>query len=773
VFSGVFAFLAGVVLLQQQTSLPTLYLLGLIPALLWPLFRGTLPRLAAAFALGFLWALWQAHWGMAQQLRPQLEGQVLQIVGIVSGLPDPGGRRTRFDMDVIRIIKPDSGLPVPPRIRLSWYHTETRPAPGETWQLMVKLKQPHGFMNPGSFDYEGWLYRNGIAATGYVRAADFNQRIAEPTMGYALQRLRLRLRETIDQQVDSVRTAGLLRALVIGDRSGLGAADRQLFRDTGSSHLVAISGLHIGIVAGLAFVVGRFLWSRSSWLLGLLAAQRAAALLALMAAALYAGLAGFSIPTQRALVMLLLMLGGVILNRLIRPERTLALVLLAVLLWDTTAVLSPGFWLSFAAVTVIMLSVSSRIQGLGAVRSWAGIQAVISLGLMPVLLFWQMDVPLLAPLINLLLVPLFSLLLIPLALTAAVVSLLWTTLSEVLFQATGFLIEPLWQGLALAARWSEPMQLGAGADQPLWLGAATLSGALLLLLPAGVPGRWLGLLLLIPLGLPQPPPRPGDGAFWFDLLDVGQGLSAVIQTRRHTLVYDVGPRFSDRFNAGEAVLVPFLSRRGVTGIDRLILSNGDEDHRGGLAGLQRHLPVARIDSGEPGRIPGTAPVTGCRAGDNWNWDGVSFRILHPDGLDKWTGNNASCVLRVGNGAVSLLLPGDIEQTAEMALLAREGARLDVDLMVLPHHGSRTSSTPGLVQASSPEFALAAAGYRNRYDFPRPQVVARWRSAGARVLNTAAAGAIHFRFNASGPVEGPIGWRHEAGRFWNWKPADAP
>jgi len=765
--------LAGVVLLLQQVSLPTPYLLGLMPPLLWLLFKGTLPRLAAASVLGFLWALGQAHWGMGQQLQPQLEGRVLQVEGVITGLPDPGDLRTRFDMDVIRIIGPDSALPAPRRIRLSWYRTEMRPAPGETWQLLVKLKRPHGFMNPGGFDYEGWLYRNGIGATGYVRAADFNQRTGDLAAGYALQRLRFRLRESIDRQAGSARTAGLLRALIIGDRSGLDASERQLFRDTGTSHLVAISGLHIGIVAGLAFAVGRFIWGRSSWLVGLLAAQRAAALMALMAAVLYAGLAGFSIPTQRALVMLLLMLGGVILNRPIRPERTLALVLLAVLLWDTTALLSPGFWLSFAAVAVIMLSVSGRIKSLGVVQSWVRIQSVISLGLMPVLLFWQMDVPLLAPLINLLLVPLFSLLLIPLALTAAVASLLWASLGEVLFQITGFLIEPLWHGLSMAARWSEPMHLGAGANQPLWVGAVTLLGSLLLLLPAGVPGRWLGLLLLTPLGLAQSTPRPGDDAFWFDLLDVGQGLSAVIQTRHHTLVYDVGPRFSDRFNAGEAVLVPFLKRRGVATIDRLIISNGDEDHRGGLAGLQRHLTVARIESGEPSRIPETPTVTRCRAGDNWTWDGVSFRILHPDEVAIWTGNNASCVLRVENGAGSLLLPGDIERAAETALRARKSAWLNVDLMVIPHHGSRTSSTPGLVQASSPEFALAATGYRNRYAFPRPQVVERWRAAGARVLNTSVSGAIHFRFDASGPIGDPVTWRHEAGRFWHWKPADAP
>ena len=767
--TGVSAFLAGVVLLHQQVSLPPLYLSGLIPPLLLLLIRWRPGRIPTAFALGLLWALVQAHWTLDRQLPAQLEGQTLQIEGVVRGLPATGADRTRFEMQAIRVVPPDPRLRLPGRIRLGWYHTAARPAPGERWRLTVRLKRPHGFMNPGGFDYEGWLYRQRIGATGYVRNGEANRRIGSAPPVFSLQRLRLRLREIIDRQPLEPRTAGLLKALIIGDRSGLDRAGQQLFRDTGSSHLVAISGLHIGIVAGLGFLVGRFLWSRSSRLTGWFAAPRAAALVALLAATLYAGLAGFSIPTQRALIMLLLVLGGVILNRPLRPERTLALVLLAVLLRDTTAVLSPGFWLSFGAVAVIMLSLSGRIRRPGALHAWLRIQLVIGLGLIPILLLWGLDVPLLAAPINLLLVPLFSLLLIPLALAAAVAGLLWPALGAALFQAAGWLIDPLWSGLSLVAPWSRAWQIGAGAGLPLWQAAAVLLGVLLLLLPGGVPGRWPGLLLLLPLGLPRPAPHPADGDFWFDLLDVGQGLSAVIQTRHHTLVYDVGPRYSDRFDAGGAVLVPFLRQRGVTRIDRLILSNGDADHRGGLAGLLRQVPVTAMFSGEPERIPATRPPTRCRAGTQWSWDGVRFRILHPDAGGGWHGNDASCVLRVENGAGSLLLPGDIEGAAERALLARQRDWLDVDLVVMPHHGSRSSSGPGLVRATTPGFALAASGYRNRYGFPRPQVVARWRAAGARVLNTADSGALHFRFEVGRPPAGPVGWRQRAGRFWNWKP----
>ncbi|HEC16078.1 MAG TPA: DNA internalization-related competence protein ComEC/Rec2 [Sedimenticola sp.] len=755
------AFVAGVICFQQQAELPALAWAGLFPFLLAaiPLRRVRLP---VFFGLGFLWALLHAHWLLSGSLAPALEGKDLDLEGVVVSLPEQRGRRLRFLFEVQGLRYEGVEYPGPGLVRLSWYRDAPALRVGERWRLQARLRRPHGFMNPGGFDYEGWLFRQGIRATGYVRRAPLNGRLAESGPWFSLQRLRQGIRDRIARAVPDRPAAGILTALVIGDRSGIGRDQREILARTGASHLIAISGLHVGMIAGLAFFLFRWLWSRFYSLTLHAPAPQAAACLALAAALLYAALAGFALPARRALIMLAVVMGAVLLRRCQRPSRTLALALFLVVAADPLAVLSAGFWLSFAAVGVILFGVSGHLSGDGPWRKWGRVQWLVAIGLAPVLAARGMQVSLLGPLVNLVAVPLFGLFIVPLALLGALSSIFSGSLGALPLGLAAWLLDGVVGLLRLAA--DQPFAAWDGKGAGAWIWLVAIPGVLLLLAPAGTPGRWLGLAFLLPMMLARPPvPAPGEA--WFSLLDVGQGLSAVVRTHGHTLVYDAGPRFSADFDAGSAVVAPFLKQAGVSHIDRLVLSNGDSDHAGGGRALASVVPVRELISGEPGEI-GWAAALPCHDGMQWDWDGVRFRFLHPAVGERRRGNNASCVLLVENDAGRVLLPGDIEEEVERLLVRKVPDLLAADLVQVPHHGSRTSSTGGFLEAVSPRYALVSAGHGNRYGFPQPEVVRRWRAAGALVLQTAERGAIRFRLDPRAGISGPESYRMKAGRYWN-------
>ena len=578
-----------------------------------------------------------------------------------------------------------------------------------------------------------------------------------------MQRIRHRIGTLLDEQVRDSTVNGILKALVIGDRSGLSSSDWEIFRQTGTSHLVAISGLHIGIVGGLGFYLTLFLWRRSERLALRLAAPRAAALVAMVCGFLYAGLAGFSLPTQRALVMLCVYMGGTLLVCQIRPFRSLMLALLIVLLIDPRAGLAPGFWLSFLAVAAILSGMRWRLTGGAAIWTWGRIQWLVALGLSPVLMIWQQRLPMIGPLVNLLAVPLFSFFVIPLALVGTLGSLLWFPLGTLFFLPLQELLGRLYGLLAFAAGTS--VELSVASELPLFLWVLAILGVLILLFPKGIPSRGLGVLLLLPVLTFDSSEDLPQGDFRFYLLDVGQGMAAVIQTRRNLLVYDTGPRYSQNANAGSSVLIPFLRASGFDRIDRIIVSNGDADHRGGLAAVLGQFPETEIFSGEPERIA-SGEAAPCGPERSWQWDGVRFELLHPRVPGGWSGNNASCVLRVSNVAGSLLITGDIESEAEQSLLACCLEKLKADLVTIPHHGSKTSSTLAFVNAVDARYALSSTGYRNRYGFPKSEVLSRLKAAGAEVLDTASSGAIRFDFFATRGVAGPVEYRKTLRRYWN-------
>ena len=759
------AFVTGVVLLQYQPALPHVLLLSLLLPLavvVWR-FRSTpLILLPATLVLGFLWAAVLAHLSLNPKLAKELEGTDLLVSGVIHSLPEVTARRTRFQFEIDRLVQSGEPFASPGRVLLSWYQDAPDLSVGERWQLLVRLKRPHGMSNPGGSDYERVLYLKGIRATGYVRAGNENGRLEESGRGYLFDRLREKIGKEVDLAIGSSQALGIVRALVIGDRTLISRADWETFRKTGTNHLIAISGLHIGIISGLFLYLGSWLWRRSARLCTLIPAPQVGAVSALIAGISYAGLAGFAIPCVRALVMLAVVLGAVLFHRAIQPSRSLCSALLLVVLFDPVAVVSPGFWLSFGAVAAIMMGITGRISlQRQVVLNLFKIQWAVTLGLAPILLILGFDVPLISPLVNLIVVPLFSLLLVPLSLISVVALFLWQPLGTVMLTVAAWLLGQVQIMLSVMANYSG--HVSVTGDPPVWMLLGALLTVLLLLLPAGIPGRWLGLFPVFSLLLFRPP-HPSFGEVWMTMLDVGQGLAIVLETSGHVLLYDAGPRFPSGFDTGEAVVIPYLRSRGVTHIDRIIISNGDMDHRGGLSAVMKTISIGDLLSGEPERIVSGKPFQ-CKAGMTWQWDGVVFEILHPNVPGQWQGNNASCVLSVTTKGGNLLLTGDIEAEAEAALMARNREKLQALVVSVPHHGSASSSGTDFIAATGARYGLISAGYRNRYRFPREEVQARWQAGQTVLLNTADTGGISLQLQADGGIKGPISYRHTAQRYW--------
>jgi competence protein ComEC len=507
-------------------------------------------------------------------------------------------------------------------------------------------------------------------------------------------------------------------------------------------------------------IISQWFWRRSEYLTLRLPALKAGAVVALGGAFIYAALAGFSLPTQRALLMLAITLGSVILGLRIAPLRTLLLAMFLVVVLDPMATLSAGFWLSFGAVAVIMLCIGGRIAPWTGWRQMIRVQWYVTLGLIPVLLLYFGQASLISLPVNLIMVPWFTLILVPMVLLGLpLLALPWV--AGWWFGLLGWLAADTYQLLA----WSStlPHAMLTQPDTALWCWIAAMIGCLLLLSPGGIQGRGLALWFIAPLLLSQPD-RPAHGELWFTLLDVGQGLACVLETRQHVMVYDTGAAYPSGFTMADAVLIPYLRSRGHNRIDRLVLSNADNDHAGGYSVLEQAMEIGDILTGEPQRVE-VGDV--CRSGQVWHWDGVSFTILHPSDNERFANaNDRSCVLQVTVGDRRILIPGDIEAQGEGALLASHTRDLQSDIVVAPHHGSATSSSQSFVNAVDPNWVLVSSGYRNSYGFPKDEVVRRWRQQGAVVLNTAQTGAIVFHVARGGRAPDPRLHRQLNNRYWN-------
>ena len=739
--TGLLALAAGLLLLRFLPVLPPTWLLWLLPVLgLMLLPYRSYPL--AFLCFGFSWACLSAQSALDDRLVPALDGRTLWLEGRVVGLPEQADGVQRFQLEQASSRR----QPLPARLRLGWYDGPPVHA-GERWRLAVKLKRPRGLVNPHGFDYEAWLLAQRIGATGTVKAGE----LLQPAAGAAGWRDALRQRLL---QAPALGRGGTLAALVLGDDSGLSAADWQVLQDTGTVHLLVISGQHIVLLAGLlyALVAGLArlgLWpQRVAWL-------PAACLLAFTGALGYGLLAGFEVPVRRACAMLAVVLAWRLRYRHLGVWLPLLLALDAVLLFEPLASLQAGFWLSFAAVALLVLVFSGRLGGWGAWRSWWRAQWTLSLGLLPLLLALGLPVSLSAPLANLLAVPLVSVLIVPLALLGTLL-LPVPLLADGLLWLAGGLLVLLFDGLAwLAAVW--PAWVFPTA--PLWAWCCGLAGVLVLLLPAGVPLRVLGLALLLPLlWPPQASPAVGRAQVW--VLDVGQGSAVLVRTAQHALLYDAGPRNGD-FDQGARTVLPALRHLGLTRLEQMLISHADMDHSGGAPAVFAGLPVGVVRSGEPEALPLPLQAQACPADARWTWDAVEFRVW------RWQqappGNPSSCVLQVSAGGERLLLTGDIDQAAERALLA-SGWPLRSDWLLAPHHGSRSSSSAAFLEAVGAHSVLISRGSHNPYGHPHPLILQRYRQMNLAIYDTVVHGALRIELGSRGAAQG---MRNEP-RFWREK-----
>jgi len=761
---GIVLMTLGIMLMAELPNLPDAFYVSFLPLCMLVAWSDTSARPVALFACGFLWALLHAHWLIIDALPASLEGRVLVVDGTVTGLPRGDARRLRFDFQISGARRDGGPVSLRGKVRLSWYQGAPRVLPGERWQLAVRLKRARGRVNPGTMDYERWLFTSGTIATGYVLSTAGN-RLTGPHGATGLNGLRDGLSSAIGERLAGYATGAIVRALAVGDRAAMTRTQWQTLRATGTSHLVAISGLHIGLVAGLVYFLVARLWSLAATPVLWLAAPRAAAMVALLMGLVYAGLAGFALPTQRALVMLTVIMAGIILRRRVAPSTSFCLALAVVLLWDPFAVLSVGFWLSFGAVAAILFGMSGRFHGVRQPRwqtlwwRWGRVQGLVAVGLLPATLGWFLEYPLIAPLANLLAVPWAGLVLVPLVLAATVLLMPFPALGDALLEGARWAADVLWQFLDSLAG-LELILRAPGAPAALTVAAACV-GAMLLIAPRGIPGRVLGILWLLPL-LSLPVPRPKHGDYWLTLLDVGQGLAAVVRTRSHVIVYDTGPHYAAGFDAGRDVIVPYLRHQGIGRVDMLIVSHGHNDHAGGAQGLLAGMPTAAVMTNADVDWPRKEP---CLAGVAWQWDEVDFRIVHPASGDDRHGNDGSCVLRISGRGGRLLLPGDVEKRAEAAMVARVGEGLRAAVLVVPHHGGRSSSSGPFLDEVRPRMALFALGYRNRYRFPHRQVVRRLTDRGVEMFDTARHGAVTVKFDAKHGVQRPRLERMACARIW--------
>lgn len=753
-------FAIGVLLLQQQTTLPDMdwaWLLLCFPFALMISTRTTALRVARAAligvlagTLGFYHAAWQAEQRLGISLADEWQGRDIDVIGVIAELPRNHERGQRFSFDVEQTLTPQ--IKAPPHLYLSTF-LDKKNIPlslhaGERWQFTLRLKQPHGSSNPHGFDFEAWALENNIRAVGYVYPNGNNVRLDALADGlaYRIETWREAVRDKFSATFAAAPYAGILSALAIGDQSSIPAAQWQIFTRTGVNHLMSISGLHITMLAGLGFGLSYWLWRRSIRLTLLLPARKAAALFALLVALGYALISGFAIPAQRTVYMVGAVALALWLNRNFSLGQILSIALLGVLIPDPWAVMSPGFWLSFCAVALILYVTAHRLGKSHWLEEYGAIQWAMMIGLTPMLLALFQQVSLVSPIANAFAIPLVSLIIVPLALLGAVLPLdvpLW--LAHIVME---------WTMVPLERLNRLPQAVWTQHAPPVWSIVTGMIGVLWILLPRGFPVRWMGLLLLLPMFLNKPEP-PVPGTLRMIIFDVGQGLSVAVQTHEHALLYDTGPDFSNESDSGNRILIPALRALGIAELDGLILTHDDSDHTGGAASVMQAMPVGWLASSLPEQQPLlqlTNNARRCMDGQSWQWDGVLFEILHPDNHSyenaKVSDNNRGCVLRISIGNQHILLTADIEKESEQQLLMEHADKLPATLLVVPHHGSKTSSTTDFVATILPDYAVFTVGYRNRFGHPKQEIVQRYADSGAELLRSDEDGAILVEMNAN-------------------------
>jgi competence protein ComEC len=707
------AFTAANLMMVRVPVLPDLdVMLMLLPLVLFGLTSARL-RILSVFLFSALTTYVVLDQQLSLRVNRGMADEPQHLEGRVEGLPVADGQLTRF------VFRVQEGPLTGRRLRLSWFRAAESVQAGESWQLKIRLSEPRGSLNFELFDYEQWLFVNRIHGRGYVLGSSSPQRVA--VAGWSIDGLREAIRDRLRRIVPEAELATFY-ALTLGDTSLLGTAHWTLLNETGTTHLLIVSGLHAGLIASLTFGLLR--------LAGVSAGP--VALISILVTACYALVAGWGLPVQRALVMCMVVVSARAMGRQLPLFSQFFLALVAVLLMDPLATLTNGFWLSFGAVFMLLYALTARAGSEAGLRKWAAAglasQWVVYVGLAPVLAATMAKVSLMSFAVNIVAIPWVSLLLVPMLLSGLVCLPFDESLATHLLQIAGFLVHLLWQFLSAVSETNVILPI---APQPPWLFLLAVLGALVLLSPRGLMPRWPGIFLLALIF--RPVNWPDNQELRLTFLDVGQGLSVLMETAAGAAVYDTGPKLGDRFSAARQIVIPAIRNGGFNRLDQLVISHGDNDHAGGEFDIIQALPVLNtIRHGNCDRV--------------WRLGDVRFVSFSSEVVSR-DSNDASCLLMINAGENSVLLTGDIEEKAELAL-----AGMEIDAMTVissPHHGSDSSSSPALLNLVRPELVVVSAGYRNRFNHPDEEILERYRRRAIRVFNTASAGAVRFVFHSSG------------------------
>lgn len=694
-----------------------------------------------------------------------LEGKKVLLKGsICSVVEETENQSVKFSFKVSNLYAVDHQWKLPAYIKLSWNNAKNNLQPGDTLLLRVKLKKPRSYANPGSFDSERYFFQQRLVATGYVVPSADNKLLQQSPIMQPINYLRQYLSIKVNNYLIGYEFAPIIKSLTLGIRSSMPAKHTEILQNTGTAHLLAISGLHIGLLASMCFFLIRIGWRYAprSWLN--IPSSLVGASGALVLSFVYACLAGLSIATQRSLIMLSIFLAAILLKRKISSWYSFYLALLLVVLWDPFVVLSVGFWLSFFAVGLLMYASHSKAKPKGymaRILMWIRPQVVITIGLLPITLLCFSKSSIIGLVANCIAIPWVSFAVLPISILAILLIPFIPNLSSVLLQFTANNFAKLW--VILTKLSNIPIYTWQVPSEYKWLLIICSSlGVLWLFIPRGLPGRLWGACGFVPLLLMQTTLIP-FGQADFILLDVGQGLSTVIRTQNHTLIYDTGPKLPGGFDLGNNVVIPYLHAKGIKKIDTLVISHIDNDHIGGALAILEKIPTQDILISNNNTLTKYNPHV-CIAGQSWNWDGVQFTVLHPIAENQVKKrNDHSCVLMVQAGDHKALLTGDIEKHSEKQLIELYGKQLQSDLLLVPHHGSKSSSSIEFLQTVKPKYALIPVGYKNQYGHPKEYVLQRYRDIGATILRTEQDGAISFRL---GGDLLPHCYRREQRWFWS-------
>ncbi len=707
--------------------------------------------------LGLFWQAWHAQSLFENRLKVDYEGQELRVQGIIADIPHCDEQHCSFSFLASEGLGKQQGAPMV--LQLSWYGLNRPLHAGERWQLAVRLKRIRATLNPGAFDVEAWSWQHHIGARGTVNQHGENRYIGEVS-GYGLVKWRERLLKSCQELLRDQAFAGVITALNLGWTQDIPYAHKLIVQRTGTAHLLAISGLHVGMVAGLLAWLMSWAWKLIPRLSTTIPAPTLGAFGAIAMAFIYSEMSGFACSTQRACVMCTMLVLPKILHRHMTVKTALFRALWVVLIWDPCVVLSSGFWLSFMAVFVLVFAQYSR--DLPRWLQHLETQWICLIGLLPLSCWYFHQISLVSILANLIAIPLVGFVILPLVLMGTALVTIYPPWAQFIFFLAMKIIAALGYGLAYLSQlhwavWSYNFA------QSWELFVVTLGCAMLVFTQKK--WRWLGILGLIPLTLPSLFPLP-KGEFKLNVLDVGQGLATIISTAHHTLIFDTGAKFSDQMDCGQQILIPYLIQEKIKVIDVLVVSHADNDHAGGAKAISDQWPVKKFYTSAVERLESISPANYCLAGEHWEWDGVKFEFLYPsiqqlnDAQIK--GNDRSCVLKVSNQFGSVLLVGDIEKKAEQWLCEHQQEKLKSEVLIVPHHGSKSSSTLEFLASVNPTVAVLSYGYKNRYHHPHLSIVRRYLSKGIQLISTMRSGALVHRI---GPIRSWQFYRDQHQEFW--------